>query len=277
SVQTSAADVHHNVADTAEEQLAGELENFGVPYFNEADLECGVWCVEPVVVSGVVNWYELAPAESYPTGFPNDEVFPKLGELPGQGIELQGDVIELLTYLELEQGYNQLGLFTEGGHKISNGFSPDGLVLSQFDNSGDPDPLLVPSYYPRSQVFGVVAPEAGFYPFRFLWFQSDNREAPGMLLELFSVKDKKSHLLNDESDPLAMMAYRAGVLIDPDFVAPTLSASSNGTTLHVSWTGILQTAGTVDGPWSDFGNDSQSPADFSLTENPSLYFRARSN
>jgi hypothetical protein len=282
AIQTSAGAVHENIAEIAEEQFAGELENFGVPFYNEADLECGVWCVNPVVHTGVVNWYELAPGESYPTGFPDDEAFPKLGELLSGGIPLEGDVIELLTYLELEQGYNQLGLFTEGGHKISNGFGPDGLVLSLFDNAewkdaGGEGDAPVPSYYPRSQVMDVVAPEAGYYPFRFLWFQSNSREAPGILLELFSVKDKQLHLLNDDGNPEAIMAYRAGVLIDPDFVAPTLSASSDGVNLSITWTGTLQTAVDVNGPWTDYGDDSQSPADFSLSENPSLFFRSRSN
>ena len=119
--------------------------------------------------------------------------------------------------------------------------------------------------------------EAGFYPLRLLWYQSSRDQEPGMLLEFFSVKDKQLHLLNDEGNPDATMAYRAGVLIDPDFVAPTLSATSDGVNLSVTWTGTLQTADDVNGPWTDYGDDSQSPADFSLSENPSLFLRARSN
>ncbi|RME94818.1 MAG: hypothetical protein D6766_04840, partial [Verrucomicrobia bacterium] len=274
-LQTLSGPVHSNIAELAELQLAGQLSNeeFNLPYYNEVEDTVDRWVLDPVVVPGVINWYELAPESETLLNFPGDEPFPKLDRLRAFGLEVQGVVIEVLTYLKLEQGYHKLGLYTEGGHKVTAGFDPDGPVLSRFDN-GD-GVKRVPTYYARNAFFDVVAPVDGYYPIRWLWFQTENREEKGMLLELFSVRERTLHLLNDDSDPLATMAYRAGVLVDPNFVMPTVSLTRQGANLQVTWTGVLQTAPSVDGPWTDFGDDSQSPATFPI-EQAVRFFRSRS-
>jgi len=273
--QTQEADVHHNEAGLAEKQQAGEMKdsNTNLPYYNEVEEEFTKWQITPVVVEDVVNWYELAPGESASMNFPDDQPFPKLDRLPAWGLPVEGDVIEILTYLKLKAGFHQLGLYTEGGHKVTAGFNPDDPLLSLFDNSDGVD--RVPTYFARNQFFDLVAPEDGYYPVRWLWFQNHKHKEKGLILELFSVENRELHLLNKADDPLSLKAFRAGVLLDPDFVMPTLNITRDGANVIVRWTGILQVSESVTGPWEDFADDSKSPLTFP-TELPAAFARARS-
>jgi hypothetical protein len=184
-----------------------------------------------------------------------------------------------MTYLELAPGSHKLGIYTEGGHKITQGFTPSGSLLSLFDNSGydfenpvgDPP---VPTYYGRSQFFDVVAPDAGYYPLRILWFQSRRREEPGVILELFSVKDRALHLLNDSADPLSLKAYRAGVLLQPGVEIPSLGISRTAGNLTLNWQGTgfrLQSTPSLSATWTDVATTGNSHT-VSLTGG-NLFFR----
>ena len=254
--QTGAGSVHSNLVELAEKQFAGLLkdETSGMVYYNEAEPDSMNWKVTPLVEQKFINWFEFAPDMVASLNFTNDVAIPKVDPL---GTGLQGLVTEITAYLKLDAGYHKLGLYTEGGHKITAGFSPNAPLLSLFDNTGDM--TRVPTYYARNQFFDVVAPEAGYYPVRFLWFQDRHREEIGMMLELFSVKDRQMHLLNDVSDSKSILAYRAGVLIGQGPTVPTINVSRQGTNLVITWTGILQVAEKVTGPWIDYGDASQSP------------------
>jgi hypothetical protein len=73
------------------------------------------------------------------------------------------------------------------------------------------------------QYVDIVVTKAGLYPIRVLWFQSRHNKAPGMQLELFTVKDRAKHLINDLNDPKAIRAYR--VAIPPPFTGVSSTES----------------------------------------------------
>ncbi|MBX3746500.1 MAG: hypothetical protein KF833_14425 [Verrucomicrobiae bacterium] len=264
-----AREVHGGVAELAERQLRGELApEGGSPYYNEANLEWeGPWKGDPTVVEGVINWYELAPGDSASLNFPDDDPFPHQ-----YATTAEGRVIEILTYLELSAGSHKLGLYSESGHKATAGLSATGPVLSLFDNSEDP--TRVPTYFGRNQFFDVVAPEAGYYPIRVLWFHRYRRQEPGAILELFSVRDRGLHLLNDTTNPLAIRAYRAGTLLTPGVEQPEIQISREAGGLRVVWTGALEAAATVQGPWQVIAQESQSPMVVPTTD-AARYLRSR--
>jgi hypothetical protein len=182
-------------------------------------------------------------------------------------------VVEILTYVDLAAGYHQLGLYTEGGHKITAGFRTNDVVLSLVDNSVNTN--TVPSYYARNRLFDVIAPHPGYYPIRVLWFQSKRNQELGLMLELYSVVNKQLHLMNSATDPDSVRAYRAGALTHPGAVTPTISAQKQGGNLVLQWTGMLQLSDGMGGGWSDYADQSQSPLALPMSS-PMKFARARS-
>jgi rRNA maturation protein Rpf1 len=263
--------VHDGVAAVAESQLRGELApEGGSPYVNEADpVLTGAWKGPALVYNDVINWFEFAPDQSASLNFPNDEIIPNLYSGTADGL-----VVELLTYLELPRGSHKLGLYSEGGHKASAGLSAASPVLSLFDNSGDI--VRVPTYFARNQFFDVVAPEDGFYPFRFLWFQNRRSQEPGAILELFSVRDRALHLLNDRDNALALKAYRAGILLTPGVEQPEVAIARDGANVRVTYSGSLEAAPALTGPWTVIGQPNQSPLSVPTSE-LQQFLRARNN
>jgi hypothetical protein len=263
---------HGNTAAAAETQLVGGLINevTGLPYFNEADQDWDQWAVTPEVIEGVVNWYEHAGAQDASLNFPNDEQFPQLWQF---GLTPAGVVIEVRAYLELEEGFHQVGLYTEGGHKITAGLGPLDPVLSLFDNS---EIERVPSYFARNQFIDVVAPVTGYYPIRVLWFQDSSSQEDGLMLELFSVKDRELHLLNDAANPKSIRAYRAGALLGIVPETPSLLMQREGNELVLQWTGMLQVANEIGGEWSDYADQAESPMRLPLETSSATFMRSRS-
>jgi hypothetical protein len=263
------SNVHGNIASVAEQQLSGVLEDeTGLGYYNEASTNFSEWVVNPVELDGVINWFEQAFENDAVLNFPNDEEWPVLSELGAP--RLEGVVAEITTYLELEAGYHQLGLYSEGGHKVTATHSPDGPVLSLYDSEKNED--SVPTYYGRSQIFDIVAPRDGLYPIRILWFQSEPNQETGLMLEFYTVKDRALHLVNDVSNPKSIRAFQsAGEVQD---VTPEIVISSDGANVTLEWIGMLQMSNQVDGPWEDVADDSQSPRIWSTTEAPMGYARA---
>ncbi len=262
---------HSNIAALAEMQLAGQLTNeiIGGMFWNEAEEYAPEWVLNPVSVTGPVNWYEYAPAEHAILNFTNDLPFPKLDPLfsPWEGIAM-----DILTYVELPAGYHTFGLYTEGGHVAYAGLTNTGPVLSLFDNS---IAEVVPTYYARNQFFNVIAPEAGYYPIRVLFFQSKRDQEAGLMLELFAEKDRALHLLNDSSDPKSVRVFRAGALINSGTVTTPVAAQHSGNNLVISYTGMLQWANDLQGPWYDYADASQSPVTIAVVPG-AKFFRSRS-
>lgn len=261
--------VHNNVAETAELQLAGELaDESGLGYYNEVTTNFSAWEAEAVPVEGVINWFALADEKDAVLNFPNDQLFPVLSDIGAPALE--GIVVEIKTYLELSAGYHQLGLFSEGGNKVTATHDPNGPLLSLYDNSENSE--RVPTYYGRSQIFDIVAPRDGLYPIRVLWFQSAPNQEDALMLEFYSVKNRKLHLGNDASNPDSIKAYQSAGEVQN--VTPEIHISSDGANVTLQWIGMLQMADDVTGPWTDVADDRQSPRIWSTAEAPKGFARA---
>jgi len=253
SATTLLPSLHENKAELAEKQLAGKMldpdyEDEEVPYVNEAHEDAEEEFVVVYDTPDVINWFEQAPGEAgnfrAGLGF-EDELFPFL---PGWNEVHDGVVIEIRAYLDLEAGSHKIGMNGEGGWKVSGGTDASGILVGVYDNS---EIEQVPTYYPLDQYVDIVVTKAGLYPIRVLWFQSSHNKAPGMQLELFTVKDRAKHLLNDPNDPLAIKAYRAGDLLP--FVVPE-GMESAGLTRVVNDKIIFETDTANQNNWEPFSS-----------------------
>ena len=275
SATTFLDSLHENKADLAEKQLVGKMldpdyEDEDVPYVNEAHEDADEEFVVAYEAVEVVNWFEQAPGEAgnFRAGLGHeDKPFPYL---PGWNEVHDGVVIEIVAWLELEAGAHKIGMNGEGGWKVSGGTGPDGILIGTFDNStmlpgednilgtDDDVPLkLVPTYYPLDQYVNIVVTEVGLYPIRVLWFQSRQNKAPGLQLELFTVKDRAKHLINDSKDSMAIKAWYE--IVEAELKVPAISIRRDGGKVVIEWIGTLQAAGSVNGPWGDVADDSSSP------------------
>jgi hypothetical protein len=95
-------------------------------------------------------------------------------------------------------------------------------------------------------IFYFIVPNAGLYPFRCVWYEGNG----GANLEWFSVTSTGAKiLLNDRGNAAALKSFRARTATPQP--KPTLSIAAQGGNVVVTFTGILQTAPSVEGPWSD--------------------------
>ncbi len=92
-------------------------------------------------------------------------------------------------------------------------------------------------------LFSFVVPQAGVYPFRCFYMQGGG----GANVEWFTVtKDGTKVLLNDTA-PGALKTYRARTFVP----APTIAIGRQGNNVVINFTGTLQAADDITGPWSD--------------------------
>jgi hypothetical protein len=97
--------------------------------------------------------------------------------------------------------------------------------------------------------------EAGLYPFRLLWMEGGG----GANVEWYTINaGGQAALLNDRDNSNALKTYRVRTAVN----RPTLSATRDGQSLSVSFTGRLQASPTIDGTFTDVAT--VSPATFSM-------------
>jgi rRNA maturation protein Rpf1 len=263
--------LHKNLAELAEQQHADGFANDpNGPYINEADPDYVGWKPMTDTTEGVINWYELAPAEEHTKDFGGDDPIPWLSNT---GFQVLGVVVEFLTYVELEEGWHTLKLLGEGGYKVTAGFDPNGPLIMLWDNSITAD--KIPSYYAQNAFFNLVAPASGYYPIRILWFQSERGQENGLLLEFSSIEEQEPHLVNQSTDPLSKGAYLAGPLLGSGS-APTVTLQQSESGLTLEWTGQLLMAEDVEGPWVGVAFDDQSPMSVDVQQGTRMIFRSRS-
>jgi hypothetical protein len=89
------------------------------------------------------------------------------------------------------------------------------------------------------------------------------------------VANKQLHLMNSATDPDSVRAYRAGTLINSATVTTPVTAQRSGNNLLVTYTGMLQWADELRGPWHDYADASQSPVTIALAPG-AKFFRSRS-
>lgn len=95
-------------------------------------------------------------------------------------------------------------------------------------------------------IFSFLVPQAGVYPFRALWFEGGG----GANLEWFSLDSAGvRHLLNDRADSSALKTYRSRTYTPPAEEA-TIKIARNGNQLVITYTGTLESAAAITGPWT---------------------------
>jgi hypothetical protein len=83
--------------------------------------------------------------------------------------------------------------------------------------------------------------------------------------------------MNDPENPQSLRVYRAGVLLDPNAVTPTVTMQIEGSEVVIEWTGMLQSTGELGGTWTDVADDSESPLRLPLTSANSMFVRSRTD
>jgi len=192
-----------NSSARAEDQLAGRLIDAatGQPFANEATTtgtDANGYFTDP----DVINWSQDANGVGAEIGnfrapASPDEPIPGI---PGtDGINNDNIAAELLTFLELQAGAYTFGVHSDDGFLVASGADPLDVLrttLGAFEGGrGSADTL-----------FTFVAPVAGLYPFRVLWYEGNG----GANLEFFSVDPATGNriLINDRSNPKAIKAWR---------------------------------------------------------------------
>ncbi len=93
-------------------------------------------------------------------------------------------------------------------------------------------------------LFSFYVSQPGLYPLRCAWFQGDG----GSNLEWFTLDDLGNKvLLNDRTSAKAIKTYRARTYTPPN--KPTITIGKDGSGVKITWTGKLESASSVAGPW----------------------------
>jgi hypothetical protein len=230
TVQSEAGRATSDVA--AEQQL---LNNSGAD--NIADLS-GAGAGGFFAHTGVINFNQDAPTATgnfnADNGF-EDQLPPGI---PGTQGGNDNFTQEVLTYLEFPAaGFYTLGVNSDDGFKVTpaEGASTTAPVLGIFDGGrGVTDSL-----------FNIGVTQAGVYPFRLIWYEGTG----GAAAEWFSVNKDGIRILVNSDASGAIKAFRSRT--ETPRPTPTLSVARSATGLTVTFTGTLQGADVVTGPFTD--------------------------
>lgn len=194
------------------------------------------------------------PDQPFP-GFPGSE-----SRDGGNGNSIE----EILTILEFPSaGLYQMGVNSDDGFRVATA-APDprppvkAQTLGQFDaGRGSADTL-----------FNFAVESAGIYAFRTVW-ENGGGDAN---LEWFMVQsDGKKVLINDSATAGALKAYQFQVLpVKPSAAKPTVTVARDAAQLKITFTGTLQSADSVTGPWADVAK-ATSPLSVSPTGGQKFY------
>ena len=168
------------------------------------------------------------------------------------------------TYLAFpEAGIYTMGVNSDDGFRVSSGFTND---------VDDPSFLEVGVFSGGrgaandgfQTTFRLNVPEAGIYAFRYIFYEGGG----GASGEWYSIDGGTPYLINDDSGILAYV----GRASEPDPVVDigiTSISVGDGGDVTIEYTGTLQSAGAVDGPYADVAGAS-SPHTFTPDGNTFL-------
>lgn len=251
TVQSEAARGGSDAA--AEQQL---VDNGGAP--NIADTSGSVDGV--FAFTGVINFNQDAPTGTgnfnADNGFEDQLPLGIPGTLGGNDNFTQ----EVLTYLEFPTaGYYTMGVNSDDGFKVTpaEGRSTTAPVLGIFDGGrGVAD-----------TVFSLGVTQAGVYPFRLMWYENTG----GAAAEWFTVNKDGARVLVNSDTAGAIKAFQART--ETPKPTPTLSVARSATGLTITYTGTLQAADAVTGPYGDV--PSASSPYTAASAGTAKFFRAR--
>ena len=133
----------------------------------------------------------------------------------------------------------------DDGFQVRSGVNPtnasSSVVLGFFDASAPVGPTRGVADSP----FQFYVPQAGSYPFRLFYYQTSG----GAQLEWYMLNpDGTRTLINDSTKANTIAAHHQWTMPP---AAPTLSAARTATGLTLTFTGTIQSADSVLGPWTD--------------------------
>jgi hypothetical protein len=226
----------------AEAQLTGTLTNSatGQPWANEANPGPGP--NGTYISTNVINWNQDAgtaeigdfQAPTYP-----DQPIPGI---PGTGGHTDNIAAEIFAYVPLQAGLNRMGVNSDDGFRltVSTNAATNAPVVGVFEGGrGSADTL-----------FSFVAPTAGLYPMRLIWYEGTG----GANLEWFIVDNSGQRiLLNDPTNPNSPKVFYQVTGGGNTGGGPTFSSVTlSGGNLVLDWTSnaVLEQADTIAGPWT---------------------------
>lgn len=182
-----------------------------------------------------------------------------------------------LTYIEFptagmyymgvnrDDGFRLTVATTEGGRSLTAG--PDVQQVGVFNGGGGTDANNVQA----NGFMAVHVPKAGVWPFRLLYWGGTGDDN----LEWFQTNEQLPiGLVNDELTTSTLRAFRTRTVQAPAQCGlPTLTATRTGTGLSLEFTGTLQVASEVDGPYADL--TVTSPHQVTTSETHRFYRAAR--
>jgi hypothetical protein len=189
------------------------------------------------IETGIINYNQDAVSIGR---IPNDTALP--GFAPGDHNNL---AMELLTYLELEEGIYAWSVNSDDGFRVTLATSaddPNAIVLGQF-NGGRGSPAEGDDV-----IYHFRVTESGLYPFRLIWQEGGG----GANIEWWT--------LDTAAPTRVYVPINSGAGV-PAFLPPAgtdcgeLSIRLEGDEVVIEWTGpgVLQSTATIDGEWADEG------------------------
>ena len=175
----------------------------------------------------VINYDKDPTTDGTQGNFGNETVIPGF---PGTGPNtFDNAALEATTYLRFPAaGVYTMGVSSDDGFRVSiaknAGEKLGGVMLGQYNNTGGRG-AGVPG-----TLFTFVIQQAGVYPARLIWENGGG----GSSLEWFSVKTNGSYVLvNDTTDPEAILAFQTSTVITPyvDLVTPNPDRIIDGQTV----------------------------------------------
>jgi hypothetical protein len=189
-------------------------------------------------------------------GIPGDRPFPNLDAVDWNYIAL-----ETVTYLDLPRGAQRMAVACDDGFVVWSGPS-----AAQATNQVG---IRSPGGGIAEVTFDVLAEEAGVYAFRLLFFEGTG----GANLEWYTLRPEtgERHLVNAVGG-LPAYQSRSGDG-SGETPRPQVSVARDGSNVRITWTGTLESAEAVNGPWNMEPGVS-SPASFPAS-GTQKYYRSR--
>jgi hypothetical protein len=210
-----------SIHDPASQAASGFFE---VPYvnFEQSGADAGNFNASSVVEGQAVG----------------DELIPGIPGLEGGTDQIAG---EGLAYIEIPAaGVYAMVVNSDDGFSVSvgNATNPSFLMLGQFNaGRGASDTL-----------FYFSAPQPGVYLFRIVYFEGGG----GASVEWFTVNSNGTRALVNGTQTGALKSFLRRTVAEPSLPAatPTLGVARQGGNMVLTYTGTLQSADSVNGPYT---------------------------